>query len=105
MRKQEPENYSEYKDRRLEVIRQIDYNKGQISYHKAQLAYLETELEEIQDTYHLWEDKLHEEKHIENKLSIQEVADMLAVDSKRIEDKILTSKAEKLLEQMMKGFK
>jgi hypothetical protein len=101
----EPKTYSEFKAKRLETIRQIDYNKSQISFHKAQLAYLEKDLLDLDRQHESWKDKLTEQRTIENKISIQEVADMLAVDSKRIEDKILTSKAQKLIEQYMKGYK
>jgi hypothetical protein len=101
----EPKTYSEFKAKRLETIRQIDYNKSQISFHKAQLAYLEKDLLDLDRQHESWKDKLTEQRTIETKISIQEVADMLAVDSKRIEDKILTSKAQKLIEQYMKGYK
>ncbi|MHA2350722.1 MAG: hypothetical protein ACXADL_13955 [Candidatus Thorarchaeota archaeon] len=100
-----PESYAEYKAKRIEIIKQIDYNQGQVSYHKAKLAYLEQELVELEDKHERWQEKLHQEKGLENKWSIQEVANMLAIDRAKIEDKILTSKAEKLLRQMMKGFK
>ena len=100
-----PKTYSEYKAKRLDTQRQIDYNKGQVKYHQAQLAYLEKDLLELDDKHERWKDKLTDQKTLENKWSIQEVADMMAIDSKRIEDRILESKAQKLVAQYMKGFK
>lgn len=101
----EPKTYSEYESKRLEIKRSIDYNLQQISYHNAKLASLEQDLVELETRHEKFHDKLVDKKTIDAKLSIQRVADMLAVDKQVIEDKILTSKAQKLYEQFLKGYK
>ena len=98
-------DYTVYKAKRRELQHKIDYNKQQISYHKANLATLEQELVELENQHQQHQQKLVEATSIENKLSIQEVADMLALDKKTIEDRILEKKAQELMKKMMKGFK
>jgi hypothetical protein len=66
---------------------------------------LEEQLIELEAEHERLVDKLKEERSIENKLSIQEVADMLAVDKKSVEDRVLTRKAQKMVDQLMKNFK
>lgn len=99
------ESFPEYKARREELIRAIDYNNLQTSYHKSQVLYLEEELKILDSQHQTNKDKLTEAKSLENKLSIQEVADFLAMDKKTVEDRVQKRKADALLTQMMKGFK
>jgi hypothetical protein len=99
------DSYSTFKARRQQVIQQQDYHRGQISYHKATLAALEQELEQLEHSNQGYEKTLHKEKTLETRLSIQQVADDLAQDSAQIKKKIQESKAQKLYEYMMKGYK
>jgi hypothetical protein len=99
------DSYSEFKARRLELVRQQDYHRNQISYHKASLAAIEQQQEELEHQYRGYEKTLHKEKTLETRLTIKQVADDLAQDSAQIKKKIQESKAQKLYEHMMKGYK
>jgi hypothetical protein len=96
--------YAVYKEKRQELKRTADRHRKEISYHKSQLRVANEELINLDAKYENHLLKLEEEKHIETKLSIQDVADMLATDKQKIEDRVAERKAREMMKILMKGF-
>ena len=100
-----PKNFSEYKAKQLEIRQKIQYHENQENYHRANRAAAQAQLEELERTHSTWQEAHHKEKAAEARLSIQEVADKLAIDRETVEERIARKKAAEMYKILMKGYK
>lgn len=104
-RQRDPKTFSEYKAKRLEILREISYHEQQSSYHRASAKASQEQLEQLESRFELWQEKATEERSLANQESIQETNYRKMIDETVLQERANRRKAQSLYEAMIKNFK
>jgi len=106
-RDRKPETFSEYKARRLELLREIDYHEQQVGYHKASAKAAEERLERLTEEFDRWERKSLEQQRIAQQETTEAVRKAHLAQENRLQElaeRTSKRKAESLYQAMIKKF-